>query len=490
MKQHYVDLMQLHGSLDLGDRRRLRQQLAAAGAAKELVLMEALGTELRLSESAWLKGIGAQQGWTASELAAARAGLVRAIQSLLLTRHEERDPIMQVLKLLREARSLYLESYAVPAMRLLHRAATLAHTHEEYELLALVRHHMQIVSQDIGAGAVEAAPDGLPSWPQILDELRQCHGLRSQISEVTVAIRRRDADAESTERLLAIRDQMRMFLTDRQLPFRPRAIGLVLQGVVESMTGGKEEALAIREALHLHYLSHPALIQLWLGPYAGNLYNIVGTLSQLGRWDEVDDYLQQLSAIPKDYAKLVSRHVLLFLSARTLNLRMLFHLQRRQHDQGMAAFREVESRLEDHGMSSIQEFHLGVYLAAAVLYLEQWQHQRARAVVRTALERYHPDLRKDHRLILRVIEVISLVRDDEGEYVNYKIGNLLRPLRRAQEPLRRWGMVAQLAGKLYFAPDARSRKAILQATTIWSEDESPPSDLLLERAREWIEASF
>lgn len=492
MKQHYLDLTALYESLEPAEKRQLRLHVDDLGPRGKPLqqLLTVLAAAHGKSEQQFLRQAAERLGWKPSATAAARHGLLQTVMQLLMDRQAEQDPLLQVYALLREARSLRHKACVQEAHRRLRLAAALAHTHEENELLAHIQQQLQILAIDLAAENLPApAPDHhIPDSAAVMAELRLSHEMRGWFAEVAAHVRQRDAGAAHADVLQRAEAEVRLRLRDPDLPFRPKAYALQLWGVLASIHGRGEEALDARHQLHAHYTARPHLIGPWLGPYSGNLYNLVGTLSQMGRWEEAEAVLDQLEELPRRHAAHPSKYILHFIDARTLNLRMLFYWQRDLHARGLDCYAQAD--LQDRGVSSLREFHLGIHLAAAALYLETWQHQRARAVARMALDQFPPQLRKDLRVVLKVIEVLTLIRDDEGEYIHYKAGNLQRSLRGSKGKLQAWGRLLRASVQLYFAADAAARARLLHEARAEMGTGAAQADFLLRRGWRWVSDTF
>ena len=108
------------------------------------------------------------------------------------------------------------------------------------------------------------------------------------------------------------------------------------------------------------------------------------------------------------------------------------------------------------------------------------------------MEQFPPQLRKDLRSIMKVMEILILIREDEGEYIQYKLNNLQHQLKNAKGLIKLWVQLAKTATQLYFNPTTGNRTKIWQAFQQQRQKEINlwQKDLVYPRGLNWVETFF
>ncbi|HEX2899004.1 MAG TPA: hypothetical protein VHS96_04715 [Bacteroidia bacterium] len=499
MKHYFIDLVAVHSALEPNEKRHIRLQLEDAGEGGRdlLLLFSELGAVENRPEKQVMQHAGSKWGWSATTIASLRRRLVQFIQASLAQLQQQNDPVLEIYDLLRQARVLRNKAFVPQALQRLEKAAKLAKEYEELELLAHVRHQHGVLLADAAtvnlAAELELSSD---SDQDLVQEIAASFQLRHVIHQLGTQLRERPSEADALETLATMETLCGHHLRASSPGFRSRGYALLLSGAIHSIRGQKAQSFATRLALHDHYQSKPALLNHWLGQYSGNLYNIVGTLVSLDRYQEAEQYLAELRCLPETYSSHPNKNILRFLAARTLNLEMLLWMQSNQHLKGISCYKTAMASMRESSLEGLQEYHLGVHLAAAILYLELGQSREARGIARRVLEVYPAELRKDLRLILKVVEIFALVQADEGEYISYKASNLERSLSGATGQRKYWLDVVRTLRKLY------SLAAHGDQIRIWRQfldrqphDKNgnllvPKGEVLMPRVKRWTELLF
>jgi hypothetical protein len=224
--------------------------------------------------------------------------------------------------------------------------------------------------------------------------------------------------------------------------------------------------------------------------YSANLYNITATLAFQGRWLEAKSYLQELENLPQQHSEKFNPYFLAFHETRSLNISMYIGLYFNAHESCLQAYNSFKFR--NLKLGGLQEFELGCHFAAAVMTYEEGHLKTSRKLIRFCLEEFPASFRRDIRLLLKCLDLMTLVVADEGEYVQYKLSNLLREYRDEQSKMALWLEWAKYAVKLYAMP-AGDREALWQdwqgklAASNWRIG---LFDIVLPRGMEWLQRHF